>query len=704
MEYTEKSLVELLNISQPALFKALKNISFELKQVEGSTKPVKHYKYDDLPLRYKEKLKELGVIKEEEKEDVKVTNISKANFTNVYLMSSPLKQEIAIARCKLIKFYLVRNTNTSRMKWLKETLKNNIEFDCLGDVTERQLNVWLSKYKEAETSGSNVVEIFIDKRGAIAGAGVKSLDDKMKEVAIAYFVKDSIINISEIYLNMKHKFGELMPSYDVLNRFYKEWKEKNPLVYEFARSPDSAKNKYMPAIGKADEKAKYKNHYWELDSTPADIICADGKRYTILAAIDVFTRRVIFHVAESSNSYTISQLLRKAIIKFGIPENVIIDNGKDYTSNHFMSVCYNLKINPIIVPPFSGDKKPHVERMFGTLSRQLFMQVPGFIGANVSQRAQIQARQSFAQKINSIEAWRKLNSSRTDEEKRIIKDAWKIKKENLGLRLEVLKTADELQDLLDKWVLNIYEQEKHGSLGISPVMKWNRCPINVKSIPDPSMLNLLLGESLTRKVGKKGIAIDGLNYWHDNLIDHMGQNVFILVPDDMGYIFVHQADMQFICIAEDPAYTGQSRAMAKRAAKKWNALTKHLDKMLYEAKNLADITIVDRIEAVKDRVETHTIAVTKRSEVIDAVIKNAPVIEAEDLKALEKSNRYDFKNKDKEGKPQKVLESGRPKFNGKVERFIWVLENPEQMNEKDKELMDKYPDLYEIAKSQVKVG
>jgi hypothetical protein len=135
------------------------------------------------------------------------------------------------------------------------------------------------------------------------------------------------------------------------------------------------------------------------------------------------------------------------------------------------------------------------------------MQVPGFIGANVGQRTQIQARQSFSQKINSIEAWRKLNASRTDEEKRVIKDAWKIKKENLGLRLEVLKTADELQDLLDKWVLNIYEQEKHGSLGISPVMKWNRCPISVKSIPDPSILNLLLGESFTRKVLKKGVAV-----------------------------------------------------------------------------------------------------------------------------------------------------------------------------------------------------
>ncbi len=701
MEFTAKDLMEKLGISHVALVKSLSLIPCESKNIEKSAKPVKHYKFDDLPQRYKDKLEELGLAPKKKEEQ---TDISKANFTKTYLLATPDKQEIAIMRCKLIKFYLARKSNENRMKWLKEVLKNNIEFTCLGEVSERQLDTWLRKYKEAEAEGSNIVEIFIDKRGGAAGAGIKSLDEKTKEVAIAYFVKDSIINISEIHLNMKHKFGELMPSYDVLNRFYRDWKEKNPVFYEFAKSPDSAKNKYMPAIGNASEKALYKNHYWELDSTPADIICEDGKRYAIMAAIDVFTRRVVFHVSETSSSYSISQLLRKAILKLGIPENVVIDNGKDYTSNHFMSICYNLKINPVIVPPFSGDKKPHIERMFGTLSRQLFMQVPGFVGANVSQRAQIQARQSFAQKINSIEKWKKLNASRTEEEQKAIKDAWKIKKENLGLRLEVLKTADELQDLCDKWVLNIHEQEKHKTLGISPVAKWNRCPMTVKSIPDASMLNLLLGESIIRKIGKKGIAYDGLNYWHDDLIDHMGENAFILVPDDMGYIFVHKTDMTFIAIAEDPAHTGQSRAMAKRAAKRWTALTKHLDKMLYEAKSIADITIMDRIEAVKDRVETHTIAVTKRSEVIDAVIKNAPIIELADLKAMEKSNKYDFKNKDEEGVPIKVLPSGRPAFKGKIERFIWVLEHPEAKNEKDEELMEKYPDLYEIAKSQAKVG
>ncbi len=47
MDFTEKDLTDKLGISQPALFKALKLIHCESKAIEGSAKPVKHYKYDD---------------------------------------------------------------------------------------------------------------------------------------------------------------------------------------------------------------------------------------------------------------------------------------------------------------------------------------------------------------------------------------------------------------------------------------------------------------------------------------------------------------------------------------------------------------------------------------------------------------------------------------------------------------------------------
>ena len=58
MEFTAKDLIDKLNLTKMAVSKALKNIHFELKVVEGSTKPVKHYLYNDLTQRYKDDLVE----------------------------------------------------------------------------------------------------------------------------------------------------------------------------------------------------------------------------------------------------------------------------------------------------------------------------------------------------------------------------------------------------------------------------------------------------------------------------------------------------------------------------------------------------------------------------------------------------------------------------------------------------------------------
>lgn len=696
MDYaSSKEIAQFSSTTRQAVEKMVKDkkIEYILKKVDGSTKPIKYYKLIDLPENYLTKLKVQGIEIEEEKP----TNISQANFTNVYLLASPAKQKVAVLKCRLVEFYLKRDTSLNQAKWLEKTLQNSLEFDELGSVSPKQLNDWLAKYKEAKAKATNVVEAFIDARGA--KRGVKALSDEQKVVAERYFVKTSRPMMSEVYRNMCHDFGDTMPSYDVLNSYYKEWQIKNPLLYLFSKSPDDYKNKYQPAYGNESEKAKYKNHYWELDSTPADVICEDGKRYAVIAAIDVYSRRVVFHVAESSSSYTISQLLRKTIIKWGIPENVVIDNGKDYTSNHFESICVNLGVNMLIVPPFSGECKPHVERVFGTLSRELFEQVPGYIGHNVAQRAELQARKSFAHKIQSQEKWREEQRLKTDDEKKAWRDGWKLKKENLGLELNILLSADELQSWCDRWADKLYEQREHSSLKTSPINKWNKNLSPVQTVPDVRMLDMLLGESAIRKVGKKGIAFSGCNYAHIELIEHTGKSVFVMAPDDMGYILVYDEKMKFICIAEDLEHTGQSRHVAKKAKAKHLAMSRQLDKIVKEAQSINDTSIMDRIEAVSDAVPSQTFAVTKHTEMVTALLDSSKEIEAQDTKALEESNHYDFTKKDDEGLLVKVLPNGRPAFKSFYDRFLWVLEN-DDWNEKDKKLKEKNLEVYEMAHNE----
>src|SRR5690606_3567161 len=109
------------------------------------------------------------------------------------------------------------------------------------------------------------------------------------------------------------------------------------------------------------------------------------------------------------------------------------------------------------------------------------------------------------------------------------------------------------------------------------------------------------------------------------------------------------------------------------------------DKIVKEAYAVKDITILERIEAVQSIVETNTVAVTKHTQAVDMLLYQSDVLVQQDKEALEKSKRYDFKNKDEEGLPKKVLPSGRPIFDTPYERFVWVLEN-DCWNEKDEKL------------------
>ena len=126
---------------------------------------------------------------------------------------------------------------------------------------------------------------------------------------------------------------------------------------------------------------------------------------------------------------------------------------------------------------------------------------------------------------------------------------------------------------------------------------------------------------------------------------------------------------------------------------------RNLDKIVKQAQEIGDVNIMDRIEAVSKEVEAQTTTVMKHTEAVDRLIKSSPEIEAKDKEALEGSNRYDFKNKDEDGKPTKVLPSGRPVFTSFYERFVWDLEN-KMVDDSTKKLAVKYPKMWDMAQSE----
>lgn len=331
--------------------------------------------------------------------------------------------------------------------------------------------------------------------------------------------------------------GEIeLPSMRSLERWMGEWREAHKEVALALANPDAWKNKYMSAFGSASEGVERLNQLWEMDSSPADVMLTDG-RHAILGVIDVYSRRARLLVSKTSKTVSVCALLRATLLGWGVPEAIKTDNGSDYTSNHFERAVGGLGVAHPTCNPFSGWEKPHIERLFGTFTRDLVELLDGFIGHNVAERKAIEARKSFAERLMTR-----------------------------GEVVDVSMSAAELQSFCDRWVESIYQNNKHASLaGRTPFEVASAWRGEVRAIGDERVLDVLLAEAPDnngrRTVGKKGIRFDGADFIAPELEACVGQAVQVrydALDDDLGRLYVF-GDDGFICVAECPERTGMNR-------------------------------------------------------------------------------------------------------------------------------------------------
>ena len=322
--------------------------------------------------------------------------------------------------------------------------------------------------------------------------------------------------------NEMNQLGWLIPSQSSLRRWLVKWLAENKVAFTYATNPDAYNNKYRTAIEEMYPWMSQPNDVWEFDSTPVDAMLVDG-RHSIIAVIDVFTRRVRLLVAKTSSSEGICLLLRKTLLAWGtLNDNGVMrtDNGSDYVSQRVMSICTLLGMNVSRSNAYSGWEKPHIERFFRTLSHGLIELLPAYVGHCVADRQVIEARKSFAERL---EEKRKPNA-----EKEIY---------------ELAMTAAELQSLLDDWLDARYHNRKHSSLGITPNEKYQSARYQRRAIVDESALDLLLNHIGEATVSKGFIKAGGLKYSAPELLENSwkSQRVSVFLdPSDVGRAILYR--------------------------------------------------------------------------------------------------------------------------------------------------------------------
>lgn len=329
--------------------------------------------------------------------------------------------------------------------------------------------------------------------------------------------------------------NEPVPSQATVNRFLMTLP---PAAVVLAREGPKAFRAKMEPKCHRDLNALAPNEYWCGDHREMDLFVRsddrDGAkifRPWLTAWLDLGTRTCVGYVVRLvPNSDGIALALRAGILRFGVPQELYIDNGKDYRCEYLngqretsRNVALSNDVTDTLAPgvlsplgvsithanPYQAWSKP-IEPWFSHTFPEWEKSLPGYCGQNGKARPE--------------------------------KLTGEIK------RGELLTLAEFTQRVTER--IEEYHRTEHSELGSTPLAAWQEAHI-VR--PNPRTLDLLLMRQRSVKVYHQGIKLHDRYYWHDDLVLHMGQRVDVRFDDQLGRVLVF-AGGKFACEAlNDPA-------------------------------------------------------------------------------------------------------------------------------------------------------
>jgi putative transposase len=341
-------------------------------------------------------------------------------------------------------------------------------------------------------------------------------------------------------------FGDA-PHIRTLRRFIADLEERKGALLLSFRDPDAYKSKFRLSIGTAGGDIAYANQEWQIDSTKADVMTLGGRRQ-IIGLIDVYSRRVKLIVAPSESSLSVRRLLAQTIRDWGVlPERLKTDRGSGFINLAVKGALDALGIEHVPVLPGSGDLKPFVERLFGTVQRARVELLPGYVGHSVAD----------AQRLRG-----------------------KAKKDSGRAQIDAQISDEELQSVLDNYVNGVYHVRHHSGIAMSPMARWASSPVLSAAAPPDDVLLIAFSKLIgPATVTKRGLRFKGQNHWSPALVPFMGQTITIRRDEyDLGALFVFDDNGRYICTAINHMRSGMSEmqfAVAKRAeANKLHAIAR----------------------------------------------------------------------------------------------------------------------------------
>ncbi len=291
------------------------------------------------------------------------------------------------------------------------------EFDKLFCANQKYVNPDMEisptiLYRKLTAYNNNCLEGLIDSRGGW-NKGKSKLDDKSEiwEIFLQIFLDDSCKKIAEClreteayFCEVKPELVEEIPSIDTFRRKVK----KIPFaILEYTRNGEKAMKDHCLPYAQRMKDGIHANSIWVMDNYTFDILCknedgvTDTKRFYLTGVLDCKSGVLVgWNISDSPDSQSTLIALRNAMIKYGIPDYLYFDNGREFTAKDITetrgarvkadipvppSILSRLGINVKFAIVHNAQAK-EIERAHLTFKNQFCRNFMGWCGGNILER------------------------------------------------------------------------------------------------------------------------------------------------------------------------------------------------------------------------------------------------------------------------------------------------------------------------------
>lgn len=400
-------------------------------------------------------------------------------------------------------------------------------------------------YRKWKFLKDNNLDGLIDKRGK-GRKGKSKITEEMWQTFLSYYLDEAQHPIQKCYeytrLYFQETAPELVADIPTYSTFWRMVQNDIPEPMEvLGRQGQKAfRDRCAPYIHRLYEEMA-SNEWWVADNHTFDVITQgeNGQLHRLYLTAFFDARSGIYtgsHVTTAPSSQSTLVALRKGILKYGIPENIYVDNGREFLTHDIGGLGHRKK------KPKNGEERFEVPPVF----ERLGINMTNAIVKNA--KAKIIERRFRDIKDHLSRLFETYTGGNVVEKPEKLKGVLK----NGEIPLDATFT-DTVETLLD-WYFNQqpYGGEVAADHGKPRQQVYNE-NLHTKRVAGAEDLNLMLMRSArVQTVGRRGVHLDiagqRLDYWNDDFtFNYMGKKVYFRYdPDDLSAVRVYDLEDRFI--------------------------------------------------------------------------------------------------------------------------------------------------------------